>query len=76
MTAPAEPSLTYKAYLRAVGRQPVPAYDELRTPRSAGDVELPSATKPWWKEQRSGHAHLAVTPRTDAPSRLGREGVR
>jgi hypothetical protein len=42
---------TYKEYLRAVGRQPVPAYDQLRTPRSAGDVEMPPATKPWWKAQ-------------------------
>ena len=49
----AEQGLTYKAYLRAVGRQPVPAYDKLRTPRSAGDVELPPATKPWWKAQRA-----------------------
>lgn len=42
---------TYQSYLRAVGRQPVPAYDQLRTPRSAGDVEMPPATKPWWKAQ-------------------------
>lgn len=34
------------------------------------------SNKPIYPLSFSGHAHLAVTPRTDAPSRLGREGGR
>ena len=32
--------------------------------------------KPVYPLSFSGHAHLAVTPLTDPPARLGREGVR
>lgn len=50
MSAPTEQGLSYKAYLRAVGRQPIPAYDKLRTPRAPGDVEMPPVTEIWWRE--------------------------
>lgn len=34
------------------------------------------SNKPIYPLSFSGKAHLAVTPQTDAPSRLGREGGR
>jgi hypothetical protein len=38
----------YRSYLKAIGRNPIPPHDELRTPRGANDVELPIAIKAWW----------------------------
>jgi hypothetical protein len=38
----------YRSYLEAIGRKPIPPHDELRTPRSPGDKELPVKTTAWW----------------------------
>ena len=42
----------YRSYLAAVGRKPLPPHEELRTPRAAGDRELPATSKPWWAGAR------------------------
>jgi len=32
--------ISYKTYLRAIGRKPIPAYDKLRSTRSPSDLVL------------------------------------
>jgi hypothetical protein len=52
MTTP----ISYKQYLKAVGRKPIPTYDRLRSSRSPGDIEMPATGKPWWPTQSQGSA--------------------